>query len=584
MLTRDVPNRGSGGLSGTRVSTIRQTGRPQEFFMFLRMILILASLFPTLALAATAENRVAASQPGGPEQSLFADAKKAYESGDYRKALDLSNSLAARYPKSPLIPETLFLIVDSRVRLLKQSQPPQKARPSGNGDPAKTQAPGPDASRQGSPPASPAPPADTKGGGGAAGDESRGEALKLDFRSYLALVIRANPSYRIEREEMNRAFATFMTSLQGYGFNLNFVPSFSAYYDDGMQYGTDIRLELRKTLYDWGKKGILEQEAELVKSLGEMNLMAKRDALVMAAAGYYAAFSYSREEYSLLEQRFREHSDFMRRMENAYQKGQKISSYEYYSAKSYNLRLERDLLNKRAELLKTETAFRQFGHVYADRRIRLAPLSLHLSSDLETLEREAVARSSAIRAARLGNQLQQLAIREKRAERMGSIDFNSSVGVQVGTPKFAGENNLVGTGSQPVVTVGITATIPLLDGGVRKTRVLVEEIEALKRRLSVQKETEEVVRRLTEIYADYQALEKNREITDELLAVTGKRLGIAKERFEKGLEEYRSVREAWDDSLLTEMEHLRQKAVLQKLLVDIQILSGRKSAELCPAE
>jgi outer membrane protein TolC len=411
-----------------------------------------------------------------------------------------------------------------------------------------------------------------------------GEALKLDFRHYLSMVFTSNPSYLIEREEIHRAFATFVTSLQGYGFNLNFVPSVNAYYDEGMQYGTDVRMELKKTLYDWGKRGILEKEAELVTSLGKMNLMEKRDAVIMAAAGYYAAFSYAREEYSLLYQRFREYTDFIRRIETAYQKGLKMSSYEYYSAKSYCLRLERDLLNKKAELFKTETAFRQFGHVYSEKRIVLVPLSLRLSADLETLEKEAVARNSAIRAARLGNELQRLSIREKKAERMGSVGFSASVGLQVGTSTFTGEYTMNGTGTQPVVTVGITATVPILDGGVKKNRVLIEEIEALKRKLAVQKETEDVVRRLSEIYTDYLALEKNREITAELLSINGKRLGIAMERFEKGLEEYRSVRESWDDSLVTEMENMRQKAILQKLLVDIEILSGIKSAEVCPAE
>jgi hypothetical protein len=48
---------------------------------------------------------------------------------------------------------------------------------------------------------------------------------------------------------------------------------------------------------------------------------------------------------------------------------------------------------------------------------------------------------------------------------------------------------------------------------------------------------------------------------------------------DKGLEEYRAVREAWSDSIVSEIDLIRQSTLLQKLRVDMTILSGKKLFE-----
>jgi hypothetical protein len=46
------------------------------------------------------------------------------------------------------------------------------------------------------------------------------------------------------------------------------------------------------------------------------------------------------------------------------------------------------------------------------------------------------------------------------------------------------------------------------------------------------------------------------------------------ERLEKGLDDYRAVRESWYDLIDTKIELIKQKTLEQKLLVDLLILSG----------
>ena len=105
-------------------------------------------------------------------------------------------------------------------------------------------------------------------------------------------------------------------------------------------------------------------------------------------------------------------------------------------------------------------------------------------------------------------------------------------------------------------------------------------MEALKQKLLLKKATDDVIRRLSQVYIDYLSLEKNKEITAQLAELNRKRFQIASERFDRGLEPYRSVQEALSDSTLSEIELIRQEILLQKLRLDMALLSGVKAAEL----
>ena len=83
-----------------------------------------------------------------------------------------------------------------------------------------------------------------------------------------------------------------------------------------------------------------------------------------------------------------------------------------------------------------------------------------------------------------------------------------------------------------------------------------------------------MIQQLNEIYLDYKTFGSSIRILEEQLLLNEKRLRISMERLEKGLDDYRAVRESWDDLIDTKMELIRLKTLEQKLLVDLLILSG----------
>ena len=495
------------------------------------------------------------------ENALFLPAQLEFQHENYGKALEHFNEFLYIYPRSPLAPEAERYYTISRVRAGEPGAASPR-QPAARLDVEGKTPPPPEAAASGSAPS----PAETR--------------LKLDFREYLAGVLTSDASYQFDRAEFNKAYAQSLANLQGYGWKLTLDPSATAYNDRGLTYGADLTANLTRTLYDGGRQRLMEGELDIVGQLARTSLLDSGNRAALVAVNNYAAFYTLQQEVSLLGANYERFGKFMQGTEQSYRKGLRFSSYEYYTAKSQYLVLERELLQKKADLLKAETAFRQYGKISSEARLVLAPHSVARPADLPGMETQALVNNPAISAARLNRDLQLQKVEDRTAQTGANVQLRSALGVQAGSTAYIGSSTSYGYGSKPVASIGILASIPLWDGGVRKSTLLVEEMEALKQRLLLEKTTEDVIKRLSDVYVDYLSLEKDQEITGELVQLNRKRFQIASERFERGLEAYRSVQEALSDTTLSEIELIRQGTLLQKLRLDMAVLSGRKAAEL----
>ncbi len=388
----------------------------------------------------------------------------------------------------------------------------------------------------------------------------------MDFSEYVKRVLDSNPSVKIDEEDYRQTQVRFLRDLQTYGFQLSLDGGAQA--ETGIQgSGANIRLDLTKHLYDGGKKQILENEFEVVKALSRARLLESYDTTILTAVLYYSEFYYKQEVVDFLREQFDRQKDFIDRVGKSYQKGIRFSSYDFLTSRSDHLNLEKTLVNQKADFTKTEIAFRQFGHVYNEGPVKVAPLDVTLTTDMDRLQKYALVHNKSIYAARLGTEVQEYKISERKAEGGLKIDGRTFLGAQAGNNHYTGGDNLL-------AGIALDFSLPLYDSGVRKSEIFAEQIGYLKQRLTVQKTEEDVVKRLNDIYTDYKTMESSLKILDEQLSLNEKRLRISIERLEKGLDDYRAVRESWDDLIATKIEAITQRTLEQKLLVDLSILSG----------
>ena len=393
--------------------------------------------------------------------------------------------------------------------------------------------------------------------------------VRIDFRDYANKVLDANPLVKMNEQDYRQTQVRFLRDLEAYGINLALNSYTTAYYDGEGRIGAKVSLDALKILYDGGKKEILGKEFEIIKALSKANLLTNYDTAILTASLYYSEFYYQQQILDFLKEQFERQRSFIEKIESSFQKGVKFTIYDSLTAKSDVLNLENGLMQQKSNLLKAETTFRQYGHVYTEDFIKLAPLDIQFTPELDQLQKYALVHNNSITAARLSDDFQRYRISERKAEGGLRISGESSVSLQAGSTTFTG-------GSNVAAGVALRFSLPLLDGGVRRTDILSEQIESLKQRLGLEKTTEEVIKKINDIYSDYKTFKETQDILEQQLLINEERLKISMERLQKGLEDYRAVRESWNDLIATKVTLIQQTTISQKFLIDLIILSGKR--------
>lgn len=394
------------------------------------------------------------------------------------------------------------------------------------------------------------------------------QPVLIDFRDYVNKVLAANPSVKISEEDYRQTQIRFLRSLESYGVNVSLNGVAGLYYDKSSNTGAEISLDASKNLYDGGKRQVLEKELDVVKALAKASLLSSYDTAMLSAAAFYADFFYGQDVLDFLREQYDLQRVFIEKVESRFQKGVKFTIYDALTAQNEYLQLEKELLQQKTNIIKAEISFRQFGHIYTENPVKLAPFDISFKPDIDYLQKYAIVHNNSIFSARLQEEIQGYRVSERKAEGGIRVDAGSSIKFIAGSTGFTGGRNLN-------AGLSLRFTLPLLDGGVRKSDIVAEQIESLKQRLTLEKTTEDVIKNINDIHLDYQNLGKSLEILEQQLSINEKRLKISIERLEKGLEDYRAVRESWNDLIATKITLIQHKTLSQKLLVDLLILSGK---------
>ncbi|MBF0319546.1 MAG: TolC family protein [Nitrospirae bacterium] len=399
----------------------------------------------------------------------------------------------------------------------------------------------------------------------------------LTFRDYILMVLGNNSSMKANRQDYLKSMILFQRDIELYDFNVKLTGSAGYNQDTAYQIlGGDLSnkgpqgtlaLTVTKNLYDGGKKQILQKEYAVFKELTESGFLKKKDAIIVTAANYYAELYYRQESLKYMKEQYERQKVFMEKIDKWHQKEVKLSRYDLLTAKNEHLKLERELVEQKAAILKTETAFRQYGELYYEKPLVLVPLNINFSMDVETLQKYVAVHNKSVNEARLQVDIQKFKIAEKDAEGGLRVDSSVSVGMHH-------EKNAQGQSGNVPASAFLSFSLPIFDGGVKKSEVRAEQRELAKRQENLQQITKEIIQTIFEIYTDYRKLQSQLEILKQIDDSNEDRLKTAMERLDKGLGEYREVRESWSELITTKIELIRNTIITQQMLINLSVYSG----------
>lgn len=388
------------------------------------------------------------------------------------------------------------------------------------------------------------------------------------IRRYISRVERANLDLKIAFKDYKRSLLTFNQTLNAYRWNVGFEANAGESYDGIPHFNSGAGIVFNKILYNGGVYPVLSKEEEIIDYLERQKLINKNDILVLSAISAYSAKLYSQEMKNFVENQFKEREKLFQTVKQLYQKGETVSKYAYLTEKRELIKLNIELLKTLNSDKKTGFEFRYLGRIYSQKPIRLNRFNVDYKMYFPELQKKALVNSSILKRDRYQFTNSLLDVEVSKRDNKPLISFSGKTGISHST-------NATGTKNE-YYSVSINLTYPIFDGGIRKTNLAIEKLSALKAKLRMQKDSENIIKKLSILYQDYVLYAQEESKLKEMFEVDKERLNISKTKYLQGMGNYTSIRDSWNDLIDTREKLLNAYIMKNKIMLDMLVISGEK--------
>jgi outer membrane protein TolC len=392
--------------------------------------------------------------------------------------------------------------------------------------------------------------------------------IAMDIKQYIKKVEESNLDLKIAFKDYKTSVVDFNQKLNDYNWKLNFEANIGESYDGSNHFDRGANLSLTKILYNGGAQTLLSKEYEIARYLEKANLIKQNDLIALSAISAYALKLYYQQMNDFIEEQLNDREKLFKSVEKLYQKGSSVSKYDYLTEKRElsNLKIE-SLLAKNQDR-KSDIEFRNLGRIYTTAPIKLSRFDVDYNIYFPQIQKKAIVNNSTMIADRYGLKDAFLTYEVSNSENSPLINFEANAGVS----KSSNQTNT----KAGYYNIGLKLTYPILDGGIKRTNLLYGRLRALRAKLKLQKDSEEVIKKLALLYEDYNFYKKEEKRLKEILKYDQERLDIAKKKYLKGMGDYVSIRDSWSDLIDTKKQLLNAYVMKNKIILDMLIFAGEK--------
>ena len=333
-------------------------------------------------------------------------------------------------------------------------------------------------------------------------------------------------------------------------------------------------VNVNKRLYDGGYSLSDKYEA-INKRLAEVSSINAKDRLALLGTALYYDLYNAQERVTMYKTLIEEQKNFKDTIQVKYKNGTS-SILDYIDAKNDYVALQRTLSDANYQFLHNEYVLRQSIHSKSSMPLKLFAADVTIAVDLNSttdIQERAIANNSDIAMESSLVKLKTADLINEQKRYYPTIDFTSSAGIANQNQKvfnFA-NNGLVG-----IWNLGLTANIPLYNRGDIRLNIQKNEYAVMLEENKFSSKIRDILNETQRSQTQLLRLNEQKKYVLELLSLAKKKLDTSKERYLKGLAQYRDYSEALNRVLGYQSDLITIESDIVKESFILSVIVGKR--------
>lgn len=333
-------------------------------------------------------------------------------------------------------------------------------------------------------------------------------------------------------------------------------------------------INVNKRVYDGGYS-LSEKYEAINKRLAEVTSINTKDRLALLGTALYYDLYNSQERVVMYKALIEEQKNFKDTIQVKYKNGTS-SVLDYIDAKNDFIALQRTLSDANYQFLHNEYVLRQSIHSKSSLPLKLFAANVSIDINLNettNIQERAIANSSDIAMESSLVKLKTADLINEQKRYYPTVDFTSNAGFANQNPKVF---NFASNGAVGIWNLGLSVNIPLYNRGDIRLNIQKSQYAAMLEENKFSSKIRDVLNETQRSQTQLLRLNEQKKYVSELLSLAKKKLETSKERYLKGLAQYRDYSEALNRVLGYQNDMITIESDIIKESFVLSIIVGKR--------
>lgn len=335
---------------------------------------------------------------------------------------------------------------------------------------------------------------------------------------------------------------------------------------------TAANININKRLYD-GAYSLSDTYETLNKRLADVTAINTRDRLAILGTSIYYDLYNSQERLLLYKKILDEQKNFKDVIEAKYKNGTS-SILDFIDVQNDYVALQRRVSDVNYQYLQNEYVLRQSMHSKSEKAMKLFPTDITVDvSSIKDLQEQAIANSSDVAVESSLVKLRTADVLNEKKRFYPAVNFISSAGYAAQRPR---ELDFSSSNIMETWNLGLSVNIPIYNRDDIRLNIQRSKYDMLLEENKFSAKIRETLNETHRSYMQIMRIHEQQKYVNNLLTLAEKKFDVAKERYLKGLAQYRDYSEALNRVMEYQSELIGIDSDNVKESLILSVLTGKR--------